>query len=658
MSELLRKIKSPDDLKSLPDEVLPELCTEIRNRIVSVISSNGGHLGGPLGVVELTVALLRTFDLAKDKLVWDVGHQCYAHKILTGRNDSFDTIRSLGGISGFPRPSESEYDHFGVGHSSTSISAAFGLAVARDLRNHEYEVVAVIGDGALTGGLAYEGLNNAGASGRDIIVVLNDNSMSISKNVGAIATYLTDLLTDDTYNRVKTSIWELTGKLRGGENLRKMISNLDGHVKGFLVPGIIFEKLGFRYFGPVDGHDVDSLLRVFGQIKKLSGPRLVHVVTQKGKGYPPAEEDDLHFHGVSGFNKETGKSPAAAGKRMSYTDVFGETIVKLADADRDIVAVTPAMLAGSGLAAMKSKYPDRVFDVGIAEGHAGTFSAGLAASGLKPVFVVYSTFLQRAFDQVIHDIALQKLPVVICIDRSGLVGEDGPTHHGSFDISYLSMIPHFTICAPRNGSELAAMMSQGLEHLTGPIAIRYPRGAIPEDDVDLNYRIDWGRWETLRQGSDTVFLACGSMVQRALGAADILLGKGVNVGVVNCRFIKPLDEECLAGIAGEYANLITLEENSLIGGFGAGVSDYLNRRNLLGDTTLVSFGLPDKFVGHGSTPALIHELKLDPEGLAEAARKLVSLRKSSKRSSGKKLRISSKARSHERRENESRLKKT
>ncbi len=520
MLDLLDRIESPADVKSLPEESLNDLCAEIRQRIVGVVSANGGHLGGPLGVVELTVALLRTFDIETDRLVWDVGHQCYAYKMLTGRNAVFDTIRSFGGISGFPRQSESRYDHFGVGHSSTSISAAFGMAVARDLQGRNHDVIAVVGDGALTGGLAYEGLNNAGASGRNFIVVLNDNSMSISKNVGAIASYLTGVLTDDTYNKLKASIWDLTGRLRGGENLRKLISNLDGHVKGFLVPGIIFEKLGFRYFGPVDGHDIESLLKVLGQIRKLSGPRLVHVVTQKGKGYPPAEKDDLHFHGVSRFDKATGKSTAR--RKPSYTEVFGETMVEMAAADSGVVVATPAMLAGSGLLEMKRRFPDRVFDVGIAEGHAATFSAGLAASGLKPVFAVYSTFLQRAFDQVVHDIALQNLPVLICIDRGGLVGEDGPTHHGSFDISCLRMIPNLTICAPRCGSELAELMRLALENLNGPIAIRYPRGAIPETELDRSYRIDWGKWEVLSKGRHATFLAVGSMVEQSLGAADIL----------------------------------------------------------------------------------------------------------------------------------------
>jgi 1-deoxy-D-xylulose-5-phosphate synthase len=387
------------------------------------------------------------------------------------------------------------------------------------------------------------------------------------------------------------------------------------------VPGIIFEKLGFRYFGPVDGHDISSLSRVFGQLRKLSGPRLVHVITKKGKGYTPAEKDDLRFHGVSGLDRMTGKP--ASGKKMSYTDVFGETMVRVAAADSRIVAVTPAMLAGSGLLAMRRKFPDRVFDVGIAEGHAGTFSAGLAASGLKPVFAVYSTFLQRAFDQMVHDIGLQKLPVLVCIDRGGLVGEDGPTHHGSFDISYLRTIPHLTICAPRNGSELAAMMFHAAENLTGPIAIRYPRGTIPEDRIDSSYSIDWGKWEILRESHHAMFLAVGSMVERALGAAEILAEEGIEVGVANCRFIKPLDEECLIRIARECDVMITAEENSLIGGFGEGVLDCLNRRDTLNGKKVLSLGLPDRFVDHGDTPRLLRDLKLDAEGLADKAREFI-----------------------------------
>ena len=573
-------------------------------------------------MIELTVALSHVFDLKTDKLVWDVGHQCYAYKILTDRNDRFDTIRTTGGLSGFPKICESEYDHFGVGHASTSISAAFGMAVARDLRRENHNVIAVVGDGAMTGGLAYEGLNNAGASGRDFIVVLNDNSMAISKNVGAIASYLTSLLTDDTYNKVKSGIWNLSGKLHRGENLRRIISHLDGHVKGMLVPGIIFEKLGFRYFGPVDGHDINSLLKVFGQLKKLSGPRLVHVVTQKGKGYPPAEKDTLHFHGVNKFAKVTDNSNAK--KKMSYTSVFEKTVVELADNDRKVVAVTPAMLAGSGLVAFKDKYPDRVFDVGIAEGHAGTFSAGLAVSGFKPIFAIYSTFLQRAFDQMIHDIALQNLRVLVCIDRGGLVGEDGPTHHGAFDISYLRMIPNLTICAPRNGSELKAMIFKAMENLRGPITIRYPRGEIPEMELDESYKVEWGKWEILRKGSDGVFLAVGSMVTRSLEAAEILANTGIDVAVVNCRFIKPMDEESLLQIASEYEYIATVEENSLIGGFGSGVLNLLNKDGLLKNRKFISFGLPDRFVEHGATSDLIRSLGLDAKGLASAAGQFLS----------------------------------
>ncbi len=621
---LLDQINSPHDLKKLPVEQLAALAQEVREKMVAVISRVGGHLASNLGAVELTLALHYVFESPLDKIVWDVGHQSYTHKLLTGRKGRFDTLRQHQGLSGFPKRDESEHDHFIVGHASTAISSALGLACARDQKGEKFSVIAVVGDGALTGGLAFEGLNNAGAQKRNMIVILNDNRMSISKNVGAMSRYLTDLLTDEKYNKLKAEVWELVGRFKRRDKIRAMVGQVEEGIKGFLVPGIIFEKLGFRYFGPLDGHDLPQLIKTLNHLRTLNGPILLHILTKKGKGYKYAEEDAPRFHGIGTFDKVTGHSNSDKG-RKKYTDVFGETMVKLAQKDEKIVAVTAAMSLGTGLVEFAQRFPERFFDVGIAEQHGTTFSAGLAASGLKPVFGVYSTFLQRAFDQVIHDIALQNLPVVLSIDRAGLVGEDGPTHHGSFDISYLRQVPNFVIMVPKDGNELKDMLFTAVEWNKSPVAIRYPRGSIP-DRVKNGFKLlDIGKWEILKQGDDLLILACGSMVYPALQAAADLENEGIKVKVANSRFIKPLDQEMLASLLDQFDKIITVEENSLLGGFGSAVLEFAQENNF-SSVTITRLGIPDRFIEHGARKTLLSELKLDERGIAETARQILGRR--------------------------------
>jgi 1-deoxy-D-xylulose-5-phosphate synthase len=622
MATILDTVTSPEDVKKLGPEELKQLASEIRERILTVVSKTGGHLASNLGAVELTLALHLVFDSPKDKFVFDVSHQSYTHKLLTGRNPRFDTLRTHQGISGFTRREESPHDPFGAGHASTSISAALGLATARDQKGEDFHVIAVIGDGSLTGGLAFEGLNNAGTSGRDLLVALNDNSMSISKNVGAVSRYLTDLLTDQTYNKLKTEIWRLTGKLKRASRIRSTVQSLEESIKGFLVPGVIFERLGFRYFGPIDGHNLEQLTKTLKQIKNLKGPILLHVFTIKGKGYKYAEEDATHFHGVGAFDKVTGNSNSIKAS-LSYSTVFGETLVRLAKEDKRLVAITAAMTTGTGLLKFAQRYPERFFDVGIAEQHAGIFAAGLAASGLKPFFAVYSTFLQRAFDQTIHDIALQKLPVVFAIDRSGIVGDDGPTHHGCFDLSYLRIIPNMVVIAPKDGGELRDSLKFAADWQEGPVAIRYPRGSAPDIDIDHELRpMELGSWQLLRPGGDLVILAVGSMVYPAVAAGEILEKDGFQAGVVNCRFVKPLDEKLLSEILSRNEHILTVEENSLAGGFGSAVSDFSRARDF--GCKIHSLGIPDEFIPHGDRNLLLKKLGLDAEGIASFSLQLLS----------------------------------
>jgi 1-deoxy-D-xylulose-5-phosphate synthase len=615
---LLQSINSPADLKKLTIEQLPELAEEIRNYIIGVVAQNGGHLASNLGVVDLTIAIHYVFNLPTDRLIFDVGHQCYTHKILTGRRDDFVRIRTRKGPSGFPKRSESEYDAFGAGHASTSIPAALGMALARDLSGKNHKVIAIIGDGSCTGGLTYEGLNHAGGMGRDMLIILNDNTMSISKNVGALSKYLTDIITDESYNKLKADIWRLTEKLPQKDRLRRTIAQAQEFIKGMLIPGQIFERLGFRYFGPIDGHDFPLMIKTLNNIKDLHRPLLLHVLTKKGKGYSFAEDAPTHFHGVGAFDKQTGLLSSLK-KTLPYTNVFGETLTSLAQTNDKICAITAAMTTGTGLTQFAQKFPQRFFDVGIAEQLGTMVSAALAAEGYRPFFAVYSTFLQRGYDQVVHDVALQNLPVVFCIDRAGVVGEDGSTHHGAFDIPYLMHIPNLTITAPKDGNEFRRLMVTAAAYLDGPFVIRYPRADIPENDLghELN-GLPYGSWEKLRDGDDLAILAVGSMVYPAWKAADILDKDRISATVINCRFLKPFDETMLSEILSKHNYIITLEEGAVRGGFGYYVNAFA-QENDFDNCKIKNLGLPDQFITHDSRDHLLAEFGLNIEGIADSA---------------------------------------
>ncbi len=621
MSGWLDQIDSPENLKRIPVENLKELAGEIRERIITVVSKNGGHLAPSLGVVELTLALHYVFDSPKDKLIWDVGHQCYAHKLLTGRKDRFESLRKYEGISGFPKKSESQHDIYDVGHASTSISAALGMACARDQKKEKFSVVAVVGDGALTSGLSFEGLNNAGAMRKNLIVILNDNRMSISRNVGAMSKYLTDLLTDEKYNKLKAEVWEMVGRFKRRDKIRAAVARVEESIKGFLVPGILFEKLGFRYFGPLDGHDIADLIRTLEDMKTLNGPVLLHVLTKKGKGYKFAEEDAPRFHGIGAFDKVTGNSNGQVGK-TTYTEVFGSTMVKLAQRDHKIVSITAAMTLGTGLVDFAKLFGERFYDVGISEQHGATFACGLASQGLKPVFAIYSTFLQRAFDQLVHDIALQNLPVILAIDRAGLVGEDGPTHHGTFDLSYLRQIPNWVVMAPKDGNELKNMLYTAVKWQKGPVAIRYPRGSIPDRAKNDFKQIEIGSWERLKKGKNLAILAIGSMVYPAVEASEQLRTNGINPEVVNARFARPLDQGMLLSILREFDKIITVEENALPAGFGSAILEFAEAHSM-NHVLIKRMGIPDKFIEHGPRTKLLSILGLDKDGIAETVRSVL-----------------------------------
>ncbi len=610
----LQNNHTPSDTKKLTAEELTELAAEVRQEIISSVSKTGGHLASSLGVVELTVALHHVFDLPQDKIIWDVSHQTYGHKILTGRGENMHTIRQYNGLAGFSKPDESPYDHYGAGHASTSISAALGFAAARDAAGKDYKVIAVIGDGSMTGGLAFEGLNNAGHLKKDLLVVLNDNTWSISKNVGAISKYMTGIMADEKFNKLRKEIWDLTGRFKRRDKIRETIANIENSVKGLLVPGMLFQKLGFRYFGPIDGHDLPLLVKTLQDLKNLSGPLMLHIATVKGKGYQPAEGDAVAYHGVGKFDKVTGEFATKKPGRPAYTTVFGDVMLELAEKDEQVVAITAAMAPGTGLVPFSEKYPDRFFDVGIAEGHAGCFAAGLAAEKMKPYLVVYSTFMQRAYDQVIHDIALQKLPVVICMDRGGLVGNDGPTHHGTFDLSFLSTVPNIIVAAPKDGNELRSMLHYTVDHeLDGPVAIRYPREVVPTDMTDEIHDIEWGKWEAETVKADMVLLAVGTMYTTALEVANVMESRGISTSVVNARFVKPLDYEMLEQIGDHAKAVFTIEENQLRGGFGQAVADYLLSAGFSG--RFKALGLPDVFVTHGNRDQLLAEIRLDVDGI-------------------------------------------
>lgn len=596
---ILDNISSPNAIKIVKKDLLPNLAKEVRKEIIETVSKTGGHIASSLGVVELTIALHYVFDVEKDKFIWDVGHQAYAHKILTDRRESFKTLRQYQGISGFPKISESKYDSFGAGHASTSISAGLGFAVARDIQKEDYKVVSIIGDGSMTGGLAFEGLQNAGTLGKDMLVILNDNQMFISQKVGVLAGYFANILTAAGVKRIEESVLKIVSKLKflSFNSIKKLVKRF----KTFLFPGLIFEEMGFAYVGPIDGHNINQLIEILTKVKDFKGPVLLHIVTKKGKGYKPAEQDPTKFHGIGPFDIETGKTLSL--KKVTYTEVFSKAIVKLAQSDDKIVAITAAMPDGTGLKEFSKKYPDRFFDVGIDEAHAVTFASALAAGGLKPVVAIYSTFMQRSLDSIIHDVALQNLPVVMMLDRAGIVGEDGATHHGSFDLSYLKYIPNLTIMAPANETELQDMLNTALT-LKNPSVIRYPRGsgtriASFHRDFDV---LEVGKAKLEKEGKDACIVCLGNVLQVCLDAAKDLESKGMSVSVLNMRFLKPFDEQAIKDILKYTNKIVTVEEGSLIGGMGETVKSVLSGTG----AKIYSIGLPDKFIEHGKQ-SLIRE---------------------------------------------------
>jgi 1-deoxy-D-xylulose-5-phosphate synthase len=624
-NRILDRLVSPAELKKLSPEQRVVLAKEIREEIIQTVSRTGGHLASNLGVVELAIALHSAFYSPKDKIIWDVSHQSYPHKMLTGRLHRFPTLRQHGGISGFTRRGESEHDPFGAGHASTSISAALGFAKARDLKGGDESVVAVIGDGSITGGLALEGFNHAGDLGTDIIVVLNDNEMSISENVGAMALHLAKLRLFPLYQRVENKARETLDRLPvGGKALKKTAEGIYHGVTHLVAAktGVVFEEMGFKYIGPIDGHNVQLLIEMLEDAKRIGGPVLLHVLTKKGKGYEHAENNSRVFHGITGFDIADGKIEKVNG-HVSYTRVFADTLCELAKTDERIVAITAAMPDGTGLSSFAEKYPNRFFDVGIAEEHAVTFAAGLAAGGLRPVVAIYSTFLQRAYDQIVHDVCLQRLPVVFAIDRAGLAADDGPTHHGAFDLSYLRHIPGLVVMAPKDTNELRDMLATAMAH-DGPIALRYPKGGGPTDYLAARPRcLSIGNGETLRSGDSAAIIALGSMVVPALEAADLLVDEGIEVDVINARFARPLDEKRILEALGRCGKAVVVEENSIIGGFGSAVLELASEAGLI-DTPILRIGLPDAFVEHGSAEALRENCGLYPSDIAKAVRQLMA----------------------------------
>jgi 1-deoxy-D-xylulose-5-phosphate synthase len=611
---ILFDIDDPSDIRKLDSKGLKQLCTEVRLYMVDIISQIGGHFGGGLGAVELAVALHHVFNTPDDKIVWDTGHQAYPHKILTGRRDQLITIRQFKGISGFLKRSESEYDAFGAGHASTSISAAVGIAEANKQMGRLDKVIAVIGDGAMTGGMAYEAMNNAGIRSSNLIVVLNDNQMSIAPNVWQISKYFTEMISHPEYNKFKGAIWDLTGKLDNfGDRLRKVANRLESGIKSIITPGMLFEALGFRYFGPVNGHNIVQLVKLFDHVKPLNGPILVHTITEKGKGYKPAEGDSQRLHASTPFDKVTGKAHKKPGP-PSYTSILGKALVEIVKDDKNVVGVTAAMPDGTGLNYLQQEYPDNFYDVGIAEEHAVTFAAGMATQGVTPVVAIYSTFLQRGFDQIVHDVCLQKLHVVFVLDRAGLVGADGPTHHGTFDLSYLRMIPNMVLMAPKDESELRDMLYTAVYYKDGPIALRYPRGsAIGVELKDGFETVPIGKGEIVKRGEDVALLAVGNMVQYSLEASGMMEKDNISAEVINMRFIKPLDHELLLTVGNKFKKIVTLEENSLDGGFGSAVLEFFNSKNI--DIEILRIGIPDEFVDHGTQKELHKLIEIDPESI-------------------------------------------
>jgi 1-deoxy-D-xylulose-5-phosphate synthase len=627
MERLLKDIDTPEDLKRLPADKLPGLASELRDFILETVSEVGGHLASSLGAVELTIALHYVYNTPDDKIIWDVGHQAYAHKILTGRKNEFKTLRQFGGISGFPRPAESEFDAFGVGHSSTSISAALGMAAARDLAGKDFKVISVIGDGSLTAGLAFEGLNQAGHLKKDIVVILNDNEMSISKNVGALSTFLSQKLTGRFATRLKKEVENFIRSIpRIGDRLMWIAKRAEDSLITLLTPGMLFEGLGFHYIGPIDGHDIGALLATLTNVKDLKGPVLVHVLTKKGKGYGPAEKDPASFHGVGPFDLKTGL-PSKKSK-ATYTKVFSSALVGIAEADERVVAITAAMPEGTGLSAFAERFPERFFDVGIAEQHALTFAAGLAKEGFVPVTAIYSTFLQRAYDEVFHDVALHNLPVVIAIDRAGIVGQDGATHHGLFDLSYLRHIPNMIVAAPKDEEELRHLLYSATRY-GRPTAIRYPRGNCVGVETSESFKdISVGKAEVLSHGSDITILSIGTVFNIAAQAVERLRHDGIKAGLVNCRFVKPLDEECILKVAASTKGIVTVEENALQGGFGSAILELFESHGVKCPVKRV--GVPDEFIEHGTQDELRAMIGLTAEGIESAARALIKKNKTGK----------------------------
>ncbi|HOJ83382.1 MAG: 1-deoxy-D-xylulose-5-phosphate synthase [Dethiobacteria bacterium] len=618
MEEFPGRLKLPEDLKNLKIAELEELAAEIRNYMIRTVADTGGHLAPNLGVVELALALHSTFQSPRDRIIWDVGHQSYPHKLLTGRWDRFPTLRRYRGLSGFPKPAESEHDPFGTGHSSTSISAALGLALARDFYGGNYKVIAVIGDGAFTGGMAYEALNHAGHVKTDLIVILNDNKMSISSNVGAMSDYLGRIRSDPKYSRLKAEFEQMLNRVPlVGKKMVESAERLRGGLKYLITPGMIFEELGLTYFGPVDGHNIAALKRTLRQAARMKGPVLVHVLTEKGKGYHYAEAAPERFHGIGPFDLDNGL-PRSKKKSLTYTEVFGNTMLKLAAENPKIVALTAAMAGGTGLSRFAELYPQRFYDVGIAEQHAAGLAAALAAGGLKPVFAVYSTFLQRAYDQMIHDVCLQKLPVVFAIDRAGIVGEDGETHQGIFDLCYLRSIPGMAVMAPRNEDELQHMLYTALHGAPGPSALRYPRDKGEGVALKEPHLLPWGQGELLREGKDLLVAAAGTVANAALAAAERLFNEeGIDAAVINARFVKPLDEKLILEWAARCGRLLTVEENTLVGGFGSAVLELLSKRGLV--LPVRRLGIDDRFVEQGPRSLVLSLYGLDAEGIFREA---------------------------------------
>lgn len=621
LSQILSTINNLEDLKKLNSNEMNSLAKELRDFVIENVSTTGGHLASNLGVVELTLALHRSFNSPKDKIIWDVGHQSYIHKIITGRKDKFQSLRQIDGLSGFPKRDESKHDAFETGHSSTSISAGIGMALARDVKKENNHVVSIIGDGAMTAGMAFEALNHAGDLGTNLIVILNDNEMSISKNVGGMSQYLDRIRTAPTYSRMKGDVESLLNRIPAiGNKVYKTAERAKDSVKYFLVPGVFFEELGFKYLGPVDGHNINELLSVLNRAKKVKGPVIVHTVTKKGKGYKPAEDNPGKYHSSSPFDIETGK-PLKKSNKTKYSNVLGESIVEYAKKDEKIVAITAAMPAGTGLSKFKEEFPNRFFDVGIAEQHGVTLAAGMASQGIKPVYAVYSTFLQRGYDQVLHDVCIQNLPVTLAIDRAGLVGNDGETHHGVFDFSYLSHLPNMTIMAPKDGEELNKMIEFAVEY-NGPVAVRYPRGYCYNYKEDKLNDIELGKGEILKEGKDIAILAIGKMVEKGVNVYKSFKEKGQNITLVNARFVKPLDNDILDTLMKDHKIIVTLEDNSKLGGFGSMVNNYLINNNYNGQ--VLNIGLPDNFVEHGDVEELFKRCGMDEASIIKEIKKKIN----------------------------------